>query len=615
MDSHLPGGKGLSQPGGTTNAITRRRFIRDTGVAVAGTTLLGTYGSGSAFARPERRRQTVAVFGGGVAGLTAAHELAERGFDVTLYESRAWGGKARSTVIPHTGKDGREPLPGEHSFRLEFGFYNNLPETMRRIPFEGNPNGVFDNLVGAPQLAFARTEKRDLFLPLGNVDPQRALTPQQLIDLIVGIALQMELPPDAAAYFGERMAVFMSSCQARRHDQWEKTTWTDFIGAARYPDDYYKLLGAVPQFTQASKPGTTAARFVGIAFEVLVFGLIGRGSNGPNFRVLDGPTNDAWIDPWLRELRRLGVDPRLGHEVHKLDLDGGKLAAAHVRTPGGHRKRVTADWYLLALPVERARRLWTRGILDADPHLRGMRRQHVSWINGVQFYLNTKPQIVDGLLLCADSPWAVSMIPQAQYWPGDFSDTYGDGRVHEKLSTIIADWTRPGIVYGKPARELPPKKVVRDLWEQIKLHINEPGQEPKLTDDMVVRTEIDPGMLRRHGRLVSKDPLPDPTAGLDPYRPDVATKIPNLFLCGDYLKSELILGTMETSSYNARRAINAIIGEAGVDQSPAAAIPPYEPPEFEPLKKIDEDRYQRGLPNLLDTEMSSRQRSELLGRA
>ena len=34
------------------------------------------------------RRPTVAVLGAGIAGLTAAHELAQRGFDVTVYEPR-----------------------------------------------------------------------------------------------------------------------------------------------------------------------------------------------------------------------------------------------------------------------------------------------------------------------------------------------------------------------------------------------------------------------------------------------------------------------------------------------------------------------------------------------
>lgn len=39
----------------------------------------------------------MAVLGGGIGGLTATHELAERGFSVVVYEARAEaGGKSRS---------------------------------------------------------------------------------------------------------------------------------------------------------------------------------------------------------------------------------------------------------------------------------------------------------------------------------------------------------------------------------------------------------------------------------------------------------------------------------------------------------------------------------------
>src|SRR4051812_50197838 len=73
--------------------------------------------------------KTVAVLGGGVGGLSAAHELAERGFAVTVHEKRAVpGGKARSYPAPGSG------LPAEHGFRFFPGFYRHLPDTMGRIP-------------------------------------------------------------------------------------------------------------------------------------------------------------------------------------------------------------------------------------------------------------------------------------------------------------------------------------------------------------------------------------------------------------------------------------------------------------------------------------------------
>lgn len=45
--------------------------------------------------------------------MSAAHELAERGFHVTVFEARnTQGGKARSCFVPNTGTDGRRDLPG-----------------------------------------------------------------------------------------------------------------------------------------------------------------------------------------------------------------------------------------------------------------------------------------------------------------------------------------------------------------------------------------------------------------------------------------------------------------------------------------------------------------------
>ena len=84
-----------------TNELTRRGFVAGAaaGAASAGIAANPLLARALAGSRKGRR---VAVLGGGMAGLTAAHELAERGFKVDVYEPVALGGKARSIGVPGT---------------------------------------------------------------------------------------------------------------------------------------------------------------------------------------------------------------------------------------------------------------------------------------------------------------------------------------------------------------------------------------------------------------------------------------------------------------------------------------------------------------------------------
>src|ERR671915_1715277 len=103
------------------------------------------------------------VLGGGVAGMSAAHELAGRGFEVVVFEARAAaGGKARSFPFPGSASQRRPPLPGEHDFRFFPGFYRHLPDTMRRIPYASGGGNVFDHLVTATRVPIAPDDGRGL---------------------------------------------------------------------------------------------------------------------------------------------------------------------------------------------------------------------------------------------------------------------------------------------------------------------------------------------------------------------------------------------------------------------------------------------------------------------
>jgi len=536
----------------------------------------------------------VAVLGGGVGGLTAAHELAERGFAVTIYERRAWGGKARSTEVPNSATGGRKPLPGEHGWRIFFGFYQNLPDTLARIPY-GSSSRVFDNLVAGPQERLARVGRGDMTVPLGAPD-LRPTTPEQVVDTVAG-ALATRFEPEAVVQFVNRLVVFLSSCDARRAGQWEDVRWADFIGANRYGEDYRKTL-VVPfsQMLQASKPEDTAASFPAHIFELLVYTELGRGANGPLDRVFDLPTNEAFIGPWLAHLRALGVRLRNAHELTGFVMQGGRVTGARVRTSRG-TSVITADWFVSALPVERARTMWNERVLAADPSLARMDALATDWMNGLQFYLRENRPLAKGHVLYLDSPWLVTSVNQAQFWRRDFARAYGDGRARDCLSAIVSDWNTPGVIYGKPARECSPDEVAREVWEQMKRHVAD-RDSAGLTDDLLLGYQIDPGMLVRDGRLLSEDPLVLPTVGSRRNRPLPATAVPNLMLTGDYLEGDWEVANMESANYNSRRMVNASLERAGSSMPACKVTASYRPPEWEPFKRIDEQRYRSGQPNL-----------------
>src|SRR5262245_54837640 len=113
------------------------------------------------------KRRRVVIVGGGVAGLTAAHELIERNYDVTVYErSQRLGGKARSIPVEGSAQANRHPLPGEHGFRFFPGWYRHLFDTMERIPYPKTRQTVRQNLVAADVNLLAQYGRPSIAAPV-----------------------------------------------------------------------------------------------------------------------------------------------------------------------------------------------------------------------------------------------------------------------------------------------------------------------------------------------------------------------------------------------------------------------------------------------------------------
>ncbi|MFC4376755.1 FAD-dependent oxidoreductase [Nocardia halotolerans] len=576
--------------------VSRRSFLRGTVAAGAVTAGAVAGAPGVTLAAPPGRR--VAVLGGGVAGLTAAHELVERGFEVTVHEARALGGKARSVAVPGTGRDGRPDLPGEHGFRFFPGFYQNLPDTMRRIPVPGNPDGVWNNLRSVAEARFSRSDGDDILLALPDSPAAFTASPTEVRETLAAtITTMSKMPPAEAAYFANRLLVFNSSCEARRFGQWEHTSWYDFVQGHRRSHEFRAIVSrSLTSLMVAAKEDLASTRTIGSMGEQFLGNPLGLGNDGGLDRVLDDATNIAWIDPWVAHLRGLGVRFELGARVEELVVRDKRIGGARISGSGGART-VSADYFVVAVPVERARALWSAPVLELAPEFSAMDRLYVDWMNGIQIYFRTPLHIARGHIALVDSPWSLTAISQNQLWRQKLP-SFGDGSVADCLSVDISNWHTPGILFGKPAEECTHEQIFREVWAQLSAHLNDREQLLRPAD--VHSWFLDPGITWQGDRNANADPLLINTAGSWDARPVTHGPIENLFLAGDYVRTDVDLATMEGANESARAAVNAILDVSGSSAPRCPTFRLRRTPELEPLRLLDNDRYARGLPNMFD---------------
>ena len=585
---------------GYGTGISRRELLRDAAAIGATATLLGP---GRALAAGPRRKPTVAVLGGGMAGLAVAHELIERGFAVRVFERKALGGKARSIPVAGTGAGGRADLPGEHGFRFFPGFYHHVPDSMRRTPEGGNPNGVWDNLVATSATRLSRAGGPDIIA--GGSSDERGLDPGGVAETVVSaLNLGSRIPPNELAEFVQRLMVFLTSCDERRYGQWEYVPWLEFVRAEGKSKEYNDVIArGLTRTLVAAKEQVASARTICNMGEAFVMTAMNRGNDGEADRLLDAPTNEAWIDPWVKLLRTRGVKFHLGQTVTSLQVRRGRIEGARVVDRRGRRRTVEADWYVVSMPAEAARRLWSAAVLRADPSLEQMKELQVDWMNGIQYYLRRPVPITQGHVAYMDAPWALTSISQAQFWrERDFPARYGDGHAKDCLSVDVSDWDTPGLLTGRPAKQCTREEIGREVWHQLKLHLND--EEEILRDDDVLSFFLDPAIQWRPAkrRNANDEPLLVNTVGSWEKRPRARTEIPNMFLAGDYVQTDIDLATMEGANESGRAAANALLESAGSRADPAAMYKLYDPPEFEAAKRADLERWKAGQPNAFDAE-------------
>lgn len=300
----------------------------------------GTGGRGSPGRGPRAGLPVATVFGAGIAGLTAAHELAARGFRVVVVEPATRergavqvGGLARSQwcfvdperfrrppeervirrveVSSERDPNAKVRIPGEHGYRFFPSFYRHLFDTMKRTPLlparPDSPQALghfptaFDQLEPTQQQVFARRKRS---VPLSRARP-RTLEAfrQEYMQLVEGLGFERR---DLARFFF-KLVRFLMTCSARRAAEYENMTFLEFLGGPEfYTEHFLQAIKAAPQALVAMDVEHCDARTQGNVYLQLLMDQVLGGEYVDG--ILRGPTSAAWLELWQRYLETLDVE-------------------------------------------------------------------------------------------------------------------------------------------------------------------------------------------------------------------------------------------------------------------------------------------------------------------
>lgn len=439
------------------------------------------------------------IAGAGPAGFACAKWLADRGHEVILLEKRAVpGGKVSAWKDP----DGDWVESGLHVF---FGAYHNL------LAFLGEC-GLEDSFDWKPaEMVFAS--------PAHGLAPIRFIPglPAPLNGL-AGVAISPLLPTreKLRMALGLLRPIFGSQAYVDQQADQTYAAWHLRHGMGqRSLDDVMHTMALALNFQRADR---VSAKLVLTA--LLHFA---KETNAPKMGLVKGsPHERIWV-PLIDQLRGRGVQIELNRKVEQICYDAAENRVTGFALDDGGV--IAGDLYISAMPVHSLRKALP-DTLRRLPSFEGLKHLKGQPVITVQLYFDRFVTSVNNLLFSAGTRLSVyADLPIV-------SPDYHTGR-GSIIELVVA-----------PAEDL----IGADDATII---------DAVLADFYLLHPAARQASLIKHSIVRIPNSVYQARPGVERYRPDQATEVPNLFLAGDYTQQEF-MASIEGAIRSAKRAVQRV---------------------------------------------------------
>lgn len=440
----------------------------------------------------------VAIFGAGVAGLSAGIELVERGYDVEIYEKRKiLGGK----VSVWKDNDGDSIESGLH---IVFGGYEQLQTYLDRV-------GAGDNYFWKEHsLIYAEPDGKQSFFNKANL-------PSPWAEVIGGMQADfLTLWDKVSLIKGLYPALAGNEEYFRSQDHMCYSEWHRLRGASEH--SLQKLWRAIALAMNFIEPNVISARPM-----LTIFKYFGTDYAATKFAFFRENPGNSMIEPMRRYIQSKGGRIFIDAKLSRFDLNE-EGTINHVVLSDGHV--IEADAYISALPVHSVKKILPKEWLHHD-YFANLFQFTGSPVANCQLWFDKKITDTDNLMFSQGTVFA-TFADVSITCPDDFQVGMGTATGGSVMSLVLA-----------PAHNLMdmPNDVITNLVMKD-IHDRFPkSRQARLLKSTIVKIP----------QSVYKA-VPE----VDKFRPDQISPIDNFYLAGDYTYQRY-LASMEGAALSGRQ--------------------------------------------------------------